>query len=171
MKHILDQIPSRIKASFNLEDLIFYAHIPLHKHTVKKNNRPIYKNKTTGISFTGKSPELKAAEEHMIISLRSMANVQGIVEPYDGPVWTIMHFYFDNYYTEKGAMNKNIPDLSNLYQLPEDALQTAGIIVNDNQIESHDLSRRLPSKDCALEVFVLKYNKEWMGLHHEYSET
>lgn len=34
------------------------------------------------------------------------------------------------------------PDLSNLYQLPEDVLQRVGIIEDDQQIWSHDGSRR-----------------------------
>jgi len=37
----------------------------------------------------------------------------------------------------------NEPDLSNLYQLPEDVMQKAGIIEDDQQIESHDGSRRV----------------------------
>jgi len=39
--------------------------------------------------------------------------------------------------------NENLPDLSNLYQMPEDLLEQAGVIENDNQIESHDGSRRI----------------------------
>jgi len=38
-------------------------------------------------------------------------------------------------------------DSSNLYQLPEDVLQAAGVLVDDYQIESHDGSRRDYDKD------------------------
>ena len=48
--------------------------------------------------------------------------------------------------TSYGAWKResgNLPDLSNLYQMPEDLLEQAGIIEDDNQIESHDGSRRI----------------------------
>lgn len=37
----------------------------------------------------------------------------------------------------------NLPDLSNLYQCPEDLLQSADIIEDDRLIENHDGSRRV----------------------------
>jgi len=37
----------------------------------------------------------------------------------------------------------NIPDASNLYQAPEDALQAAGVLEDDRLVESHDGSRRV----------------------------
>ena len=39
--------------------------------------------------------------------------------------------------------SETIPDASNLYQLPEDLLEAAGILENDRQVESHDGSRRV----------------------------
>jgi Holliday junction resolvase RusA-like endonuclease len=39
--------------------------------------------------------------------------------------------------------SENIPDASNLLQLPEDALQAAGVLADDRQVESHDGSRRV----------------------------
>ncbi len=50
----------------------------------------------------------------------------------------------------------NIPDASNLYQLPEDLLQAAGVIVDDRQIESHDGSRRICMCDTCEERPILK---------------
>ena len=38
-------------------------------------------------------------------------------------------------------------DASNLYQAPEDALQAAGVLLDDWQIESHDGSRRSYDKE------------------------
>jgi|GEM_PF-3475371 len=43
----------------------------------------------------------------------------------------------------------NVPDLSNLYCGPEDWLQKARIITDDNQIESHDGSRRIYACDIC----------------------
>lgn len=37
----------------------------------------------------------------------------------------------------------NLPDLSNLYQMPEDLLQYAGVIEDDRLIAGHDGSRRV----------------------------
>ncbi|MBD3174332.1 MAG: hypothetical protein GF320_04075 [Armatimonadia bacterium] len=37
----------------------------------------------------------------------------------------------------------NVPDVSNLYQMPEDLLQHAGVIEDDRQVEHHDGSRRV----------------------------
>ena len=56
--------------------------------------------------------------------------------------------------------NKTIPDLSNLYELPQDCLERAGVIVNDRIIESHDLSRRLPSKQNEIEIFILRHRND-----------
>ena len=39
---------------------------------------------------------------------------------------------------------RSMPDLSNLYQAPEDALQAAGIIKDDTLIDSHAGSHRIP---------------------------
>ena len=39
--------------------------------------------------------------------------------------------------------NENLPDASNLYQMPEDLLEAAGVIEDDRQVESHDGSRRV----------------------------
>ena len=39
--------------------------------------------------------------------------------------------------------NDNLPDASNLYQMPEDLLESAGVLENDRQIDSHDGSRRV----------------------------
>ena len=50
-----------------------------------------------------------------------------------------------------GARQK--PDLSNLYEAPQDAMEVAGIISNDYWIVSHDGSRRLrDSKNPRIEI-------------------
>jgi Holliday junction resolvase RusA-like endonuclease len=45
------------------------------------------------------------------------------------------------------AQTKRRADASNLYQLPEDAMERAGVIENDYQIASHDGSRRLYDRE------------------------
>ena len=59
-------------------------------------------------------------------------------EPITEPISVSMFFY--------GAWQRksgNLPDISNLYQMPEDLLQTTGIIADDRQIEDHDGSARI----------------------------
>jgi hypothetical protein len=63
--------------------------------------------------------------------------------------------------------SENIPDLSNLYEMPQDLLQEAGVLLNDRQIESHDGSRRVCLCDLACpekEVYKVGPKK---GLCHD----
>lgn len=52
--------------------------------------------------------------------------------------------------------SENLPDASNLYQMPEDLLQAAGIIENDRQIESHDGSKRICMCDTCRDRPIFK---------------
>lgn len=52
--------------------------------------------------------------------------------------------------------SENLPDASNLYQMPEDLLQSAGIILDDRQVESHDGSERICLCDTCEERPVYK---------------
>lgn len=61
-----------------------------------------------------------------------------------GPISAEMIFY--------GAWKgdgKSIPDISNLYQMPEDLMQAAGIIDDDRLIQNHDGSARVCLCDYA----------------------
>ena len=78
----------------------------------------------------------------------------------------MFRFYFKNYYTKPKRKadpirrSLTLGDLSNLYQLPEDCMVSAGILENDAYIISHDGSRRLPSPNGKdfLEIFVIDAN-------------
>ena len=126
---------------------------------VKKNNRPIYKNKATNKVFLGKSNKLVEAENHMISSLRqAWFNWPEFPKnPIAYPVNVKMVFFFNEqeFFTKKGNVSKHIPDLSNLYQLVEDCLQKASILENDHWIAGHDGSRRSPTLDQSyLEIEI-----------------
>lgn len=130
--------------------------IELDKHMVKKNNRPIWRGRV------GKSKELIGAENYLIASFMQQAKAQEIFKAINEPIWLIMHFYFtkEAYYTKQSGYlerSKKLPDLSNLYEIVQDTLQSANVIANDNLIESHDLSRRLVGPKTKLEVFILRY--------------
>lgn len=141
--------------------ILFHTKFPVAKHIVKKNNRPIYFNQKTQRVFLGKSNKLYEAEYYLFQQLKSAAAAQNLFNPIDGPVWVTMKFYFENYYTKKGERSKNLPDLSNLYQLVEDALQTTNIILDDNQIMAHDESRRLPGNKNELEITIRQFDEQF----------
>lgn len=159
-QNLIDTLQNRIKQSFSLEKLLCFFSIPIENHVSKKNNRPIFRNRGTGVHFIGKGDHLRNAEAHMILELKMQRIAQNVLDPIEDRIWTIFHFYFkkEDYFTKKGAISLNLPDLSNLYELPQDCLQKAGIILNDTQIESHDLSRRLYSDNPRLDIFIIKYD-------------
>lgn len=130
---------------------LFYAQIPVVRHVSKKNGRPVYNGRIC------KSPELKAAENHLLLQLQSHRNYQKIFKPFGCDLWLLCIFKFDDYYTKKGVRRKNLPDLSNLYELIQDQLQNSGIIENDSQICSHDRSRREPGNQNILEISLYEF--------------
>lgn len=160
--NLISSLESRVKQSFSLDKLLCYFSIPVKSHVSKKNGRPIFRNRGTGIPFLGKDANLRAAEESMIIEFKMQRIAQGIMDPISERVWMIYHFYFrpEDYFTKKGEISLKLPDLSNLLELPSDCLQKAHIILNDTQIESFDLSRRLMGPEAKLDVFILKYDSK-----------
>lgn len=144
-------------------DALYHAYIRLDKHTVKKNSRPIFRNRSTGRAFIGKSQGLHSAEAHLISEFRRAILRKPNFKEIDQPIWCVFLFYFKaNDFVVKqgprrGRLSQRIPDLSNLVELPADCLTKAGIISDDHLICSLDLSRRLPAEHCALEVFIFRY--------------
>lgn len=146
--------------------LLYRATITVNRHVTKKNKHRIMRSGSK--TWVGKSDHTRAAEQSMCIQLKSWANRQLLKEPISTPIWAIFLFYFSDFYTrpkkksESPKMSLTLGDLSNLYQLPEDCLQKAGIISNDALIVSHDLSRKLPSQSGRdyLEIFLLDYKDD-----------
>ncbi len=132
----------------------FHCRIKVESHLSKKNSRPIHTNRTTGKPFIGKGARLRAMEQWVILHLLKARQEKSGHLPIRGPVAACFRFYFSDYYRNDGYPRETMPDLSNLLELPQDALQAAGIIVNDNQVFSLDGSRRLPGKENVLEVFL-----------------
>lgn len=147
-------------------DALFHAYVKVPRHVSKKNSRPIKRNRRTWKPFIGKSPELMRAEAQLIESFRiQILRTKGF-KSIDKPLWAVFWFFFppDEFVVKKGPrkgkLSQRLPDQSNLYELPQDCLQQAGVIENDCLICSHDLSRRLPGKEYALEVFLFEYQME-----------
>jgi len=86
-----------------------------------------------GLSAKYKAWEKDAVEYLWLQKHRYGSNMLVPWVPIAEPVLVKMHFFL------KG---KRKIDLSNLYQGPEDALQAAGILQNDEVIAGHDGSRR-----------------------------
>lgn len=164
---LLAAIQEGVHAKFSLDKLLFHCSLSVDGHVIKKNGRKIMSH--GGRLFPGKSDRLIAAEKLMTMKLRSHANRVGLNAPIRCPLWVIFHFYFkhDDYFakpkkkTDTPRMKLTIGDLTNLIQLPEDCLQSAGIIENDALICSLDLSRRIVGPETKLEIFILEMGNEW----------
>lgn len=111
-------------------------------------------NKRTGKPFVGKSTDLQRAEQLICLYLLRARQEFQVFEPYVGDVHLCARFIFSDFYRKDGVRRRNLPDLSNLVQLPEDCLQSARIIENDSQIVSLDGSRRLPGVTDLLEIWL-----------------
>jgi len=140
-------------------DALFTCFTKVTHHCSKKNSRPIFRSRATGRPFIGKGQNLKSAEANLINAFRMAMMRQKGFKPIDGPIWAVFLFYFPmaEFFTKKGEISGRLPDQSNLYELVQDTLETAGVIKNDKLIHSHDLSRRLPGPDWGLEVFLFRH--------------
>lgn len=149
------------KEFFKKRDLLFHVYLPVDKHIIKKNNRPIYTHPKTRRPFLGKNKELVQAENHLISAFTEKTKAINLLTPIADDVWlmALFHICKKDYYTQKGVRKKTLGDLSNMYQIVEDCLQTARVIENDSLIQAHDWSRILPAEETALEVYVLRYKK------------
>lgn len=115
---------------------------------IKKNGRPIFKDRRTGRRFLGKSEQLQGMEANAEADLwEQKTAARGVVFPITEKLHATFLFYRD---THAPA------DLSNLYELVQDALQKTGIIKNDTQIESHDGSRKLYDPDNPRTEIILR---------------
>lgn len=139
----------------------FICVIQLEKHGSKKNRKTIARNRKTGKMFIRSDDAEALISQSMTKRFFYEAQAQGIMKPYTGPVWMQATFVFkrEDFFCKAkgkggpaGRRNSKIPDLSNLYQLPEDCLQSAKVIENDSQIDSHDGSRRIPGDSTRLEL-------------------
>lgn len=157
---ILGGISKTIRDRLSLEEILFYAKITVDSHGIKKNNRPIFRNKRTGKPFLGKSARFKGAESHFVLELQSLRNKYQIIKPFQGALHAMFLFGCKDFYTARGTVSRSIGDLSNMIELPQDALQEAGIIENDAQIHSLDLTRRIPADENYVEIFLMRFTED-----------
>ncbi len=135
---------------------LFYARIPVDKHGIKKNNRPIFVTKR-GYGVLGTTQKFKSLEKDLLLQLLSHKNRLRITQPISFDVHCMFIFAYSNYYTKEGRRSKHVGDLSNALELPQDLLEESGIIANDNQICSLDGSRRIYAPENYLEIFIYPF--------------
>lgn len=90
---------------------------------VKKNRRPIFKNKKTGKSFLGKSENLLNYENDAAILLH-IQKPHGF-KTIEYPIEVSLRFFYSD---------KRKADLDNLISTALDCLQKAKVIKNDSQV-------------------------------------
>lgn len=160
---IIKQVQDQTRLRFDASKILFNISLDVEKHWSMKNRNQIFK--AGGRTFIGKSSAIVSAKHWMTLKISQEKYRQNLTT-IDGPVWVIFHFYCSNFWlkpkrkSDAQRMNMKMGDLSNLYQMPEDCLQAAGVIQDDSLICSHDLSRKLPSNSDKnwLEIFVIKFD-------------
>jgi len=130
--------------------LLFKADIDVIKHTSKKNRKTIRYNPKTRKPFiatdTSEDNHLKVLE----VKLLKARAQNGLKKPLDCEMRAKFLFHYPDRVlrTRKDGSAvtqraKRLIDLSNLIQGVEDALQVAGVILDDLLIESYDGTRRI----------------------------
>ena len=116
---------------------------------VLKNSKQIAFNRRTGRPFVISNKRVETYRHKMLALL--CAEWGPLTEPIRSPV-RMQAIFFGSW----KSTNASLPDLSNLYQMPEDLLEEAGVIENDRQIESHAGSCRVCLCDNCPDRPVLK---------------
>ena len=116
---------------------------------IKKNSRDIVRNARTGRMYPIKSKGLEGAEEDALYQLGQQI-FKGFSQ-YMHPIRVKFLFY---------RKDRRKVDLSNLYEFPQDVLQSAGIIENDALIESHDGSRKYyDPENPRTEIYIYPFKE------------
>lgn len=160
-----------------MKNILFQACFRVPRMAASKNEKTIRMNRGTGQRFIGKHDKTIECQEWILSHL----NVERIKQRIDSPILCDLNaeftFYFPKsvYFTKKDVRSKTLPDLSNLYELPQDCLQynfcklnkkhpqfkEIKIIGSDSQICSHDGSRRLPidGTDYYLKIVLTEFKE------------
>lgn len=97
--------------------------------------------------------EWEAAAVRECMTIKAALRAAGIELPIAAPIHVEALFYLLP--TKDGRMRADCPDVSNLQEAVGDMLETAGIILNDRQIEDWDgTRRRLDAANPRVEIFI-----------------
>jgi Holliday junction resolvase RusA-like endonuclease len=144
-------------------DLLFYAGFYVDEFTSKKNQKTIFKNRSTGRMFIAS----KNASAERTLALQILQNGIWNKKIIAESIRAVFRFHYPD--NKDGSRTARVMDLSNLYQGPEDALTKAGVIVDDKLIESHNGSCRIygaPRK--AIEIALFKRRPLHYSVPHDY---
>jgi len=127
--------------------VLFDCTIQVSRHSSKKNEKIARRNAKTNKLFIGKSSKALHCEQWLLHKLM-IERLKQRIDKIECDINAEFVFYFPKsvYYTKEGVRSRKLPDLSNLYELPQDCLQQTLIILNDTQIVSHNGSRRESSE-------------------------
>lgn len=125
---------------------VFKCRVQVPRHSSKKNEKRVHSHGRR--LFIGKSDKAKLSENWLIQKL-TVEKLKQRIDTITCDLNAKFTFYFPKtvYFTKKGERSLKLPDISNLYELPQDVMQKIKIIENDTQICSHDGSRRGVSED------------------------
>jgi len=104
-----------------------------HPH-VLKNRKSIIRNRRTGNLQIISNKKVEDAMKRTVEDF----SLQWKGSPLDFPISLQIRTYIAT-----RSDSGRLPDASNLYELPQDALEHAGVIVNDRLVQHHDGSRRI----------------------------
>lgn len=121
--------------------VLFKIEVEVERHFVLKNSKNIRLNRRTGQRFIASNDDVVEGKKYLERIFRE--NFSG--EPIKSYVNMKCEFVFPHsyFFTKKKERSRRVADLSNLYQVVEDALEASGVLLNDNLIEAHDGSRRV----------------------------
>jgi len=98
---------------------------------ILKNRKQISVNRRTGKPFVRSNAQVEIRRDGAILSLKRQWSGRPAI---DYPIGLRITAY---------VAGGHIPDLSNLYEAPQDFMQAAGVIADDRLVEHHDGSRRI----------------------------
>jgi Holliday junction resolvase RusA-like endonuclease len=125
--------------------VLFKCSIVVHRHAIKKNGKTIRRNFATGRPMIASNSKAEYLEKYLVSKLQ-IERFKQRIDLIRQPINLKLTFFYPEsvYFAKTGNRSNKVGDTSNLYESPQDALQKAGVIENDNLVESHDGSRRRP---------------------------
>jgi len=130
---------------------VFELLIEVKEHAVQKNRQQIRFSKSTRRRFIAKSDQAQRAANELTQKLL-IYKLQNKIETIDFDVTAKFVFYYpqSKFFTKKGVRSKNLADVSNLIELPQDCLQKSKILADDNLICTVEAKRGISTDDRHL---------------------
>jgi Holliday junction resolvase RusA-like endonuclease len=130
---------------------VFELLIEVEKHVVQKNRQQIRFSKSKRRRFIAKSDQAQRAANELTQRLL-IYKLQNRLETIDFDVTAEFIFYYpqSKFFTKKGVRSKNLADVSNLIELPQDCLQKSKILADDNLICKVEAKRGISENESHI---------------------